>query len=48
LSISKPTVRWAWQHIAFGSAKADAGELADAATELRTGTGIDRIRHQAR
>ena len=32
----------AWQHIAFGSAKADVGELADAATELRTGTGIAR------
>ena len=32
----------AWQHIAFGSAKADAGELVDAATELRTGIGIAR------
>ena len=32
----------AWQHIAFGTAKADAGELADAARELRTGIGIAR------
>jgi predicted ATPase/DNA-binding CsgD family transcriptional regulator len=32
----------AWQHIAFGSAKADVGELADAARELRTGIGIAR------
>src|SRR5215469_10532721 len=32
----------AWQHIAFGSAKADAGELGDAATELRRGIGIAR------
>jgi len=32
----------AWQHIAFGSAKADVGELSDAATELRTGIGIAR------
>ena len=32
----------AWQHIASGSAKADAGELADAATELQTGIGIAR------
>jgi predicted ATPase/DNA-binding CsgD family transcriptional regulator len=32
----------AWQHIAFGSAKADVGELADAATELQTGIGIAR------
>src|SRR6516225_8536495 len=32
----------AWQHIAFGSAKADVGELADAARELRTGVGIAR------
>jgi predicted ATPase/DNA-binding CsgD family transcriptional regulator len=32
----------AWQHIAFGSAKADAGELAGAARELRTGIGIAR------
>jgi predicted ATPase/DNA-binding CsgD family transcriptional regulator len=32
----------AWQHIAFGSAKADVGELVDAATELRTGIGIAR------
>jgi len=32
----------AWQHIAFGSAKADTGELADAAAELRTGIGIAR------
>ena len=32
----------AWQHIAFGTASADAGELADAARELRTGIGIAR------
>ena len=32
----------AWQHIAFGTAKADAGELADASRELRTGIGIAR------
>jgi len=32
----------AWQHIAFGTAKADVGELADAAKELRTGVGIAR------
>ncbi len=32
----------AWQHIAFGSAKADVGELADAARELHTGIGIAR------
>ena len=32
----------AWQHIAFGSASADVGELADAARELRTGIGIAR------
>jgi DNA-binding CsgD family transcriptional regulator len=32
----------AWQHIAFGTAKADVGELADAARELRTGVGIAR------
>jgi predicted ATPase/DNA-binding CsgD family transcriptional regulator len=32
----------AWQHIAFGSAKADVGELAGAATDLRTGIGIAR------
>ncbi|HEV2254605.1 MAG TPA: LuxR C-terminal-related transcriptional regulator [Streptosporangiaceae bacterium] len=32
----------AWQHIAFGTAKAYAGELADAARELRTGIGIAR------
>ena len=32
----------AWQHIAYGTAKADAGELADAARELRTGIGIAR------
>ena len=32
----------AWQHIAFGTAKADVGELADAAAELRTGIGIAR------
>jgi predicted ATPase/DNA-binding CsgD family transcriptional regulator len=32
----------AWQHIAYGTAKADVGELADAATELRTGVGIAR------
>src|SRR6516162_4890699 len=32
----------AWQHIAFGPAKADVGELADAARELRTGIGIAR------
>ena len=32
----------AWQHIAFGTAKADAGELADAATELQTGISIAR------
>jgi DNA-binding CsgD family transcriptional regulator len=32
----------AWQHIAFGTAKADVGELADAATELRRGIGIAR------
>jgi DNA-binding CsgD family transcriptional regulator len=32
----------AWQHIALGTAKADAGELADAARELRAGIGIAR------
>jgi DNA-binding CsgD family transcriptional regulator len=32
----------AWQHIASGTAKADVGELADAARELRTGIGIAR------
>ena len=32
----------AWQHIAFGSASADTGELADAARELGTGIGIAR------
>ena len=32
----------AWQHIAFGSAKADVGELADAVRELRIGIGIAR------
>jgi predicted ATPase/DNA-binding CsgD family transcriptional regulator len=32
----------AWQHIAFGSAKADVGELAGAARELHTGIGIAR------
>jgi predicted ATPase/DNA-binding CsgD family transcriptional regulator len=32
----------AWQHIASGTAKAYAGELADAARELRTGIGIAR------
>jgi predicted ATPase/DNA-binding CsgD family transcriptional regulator len=32
----------AWQHIAFGSAKADVGELADAATDLQAGIGIAR------
>jgi DNA-binding CsgD family transcriptional regulator len=32
----------AWQHIAFGTAKADVGELAGAARELRTGIGIAR------
>lgn len=32
----------AWQHIAFGTAKADVGELADAAAELQTGIGIAR------
>jgi predicted ATPase/DNA-binding CsgD family transcriptional regulator len=32
----------AWQHIAFGSAKADVGELADAAVELREGIDIAR------
>ena len=32
----------AWQHIAFGTAKADIGELAEAATELQTGIGIAR------
>ena len=32
----------AWQHIASGTAKADIGELADAARELRTGIGIAR------
>lgn len=32
----------AWQHIAYGTAKADAGELANAARELRTGIGIAR------
>ena len=32
----------AWQHIALGTAKADVGELADAARELRTGIGIAR------
>ena len=32
----------AWQHIAYGTAKADVGELADAARELRTGIGIAR------
>ena len=32
----------AWQHIAFGTAKAYVGELADAASELRTGIGIAR------
>src|SRR5260370_39805632 len=32
----------AWQHIAFGTAKAYVGELADAARELRTGIGIAR------
>jgi predicted ATPase/DNA-binding CsgD family transcriptional regulator len=32
----------AWQHIAFGTAKADIGELADAASELRTGIGVAR------
>jgi predicted ATPase/DNA-binding CsgD family transcriptional regulator len=32
----------AWQHIAFGTAKADVGELADAARELRTGIGVAR------
>jgi predicted ATPase/DNA-binding CsgD family transcriptional regulator len=32
----------AWQHIAFGTAKADAGELTDAAIELQQGIGIAR------
>src|SRR6516162_6214892 len=32
----------AWQHIASGTAKADVGELADAARELQTGIGIAR------
>jgi predicted ATPase/DNA-binding CsgD family transcriptional regulator len=32
----------AWQHIAYGSARADTGELADAATELRTSMDIAR------
>ena len=32
----------AWQHIAFGTAKAYVGKLADAASELRTGIGIAR------
>ena len=32
----------AWQYIAYGTAKADVGELADAARELRTGIGIAR------
>ena len=32
----------AWQHIAFGTAKAYVGELADAAMQLRTGIGIAR------
>ena len=32
----------AWQHIAFGTAKADVGELAAAARELQTGIGIAR------
>ncbi|HMH90940.1 MAG TPA: LuxR C-terminal-related transcriptional regulator [Streptosporangiaceae bacterium] len=32
----------AWQHIAFGSAQADVGGLADAARELRAGIGIAR------
>ena len=32
----------AWQHLASGTAKAYAGELADAAAELRTGVGIAR------
>ena len=32
----------AWQHIAFGTAKADVGELAEAATELQTGISIAR------
>jgi DNA-binding CsgD family transcriptional regulator len=32
----------AWQHIAFGSARADVGGLADAARELRAGIGIAR------
>ncbi len=32
----------AWQHIASGTAKADAGELVDAARELQTGIGIAR------
>ena len=32
----------AWQHIAFGSAQADVGELADAVSQLRTGIGIAR------
>src|SRR5215469_13479784 len=32
----------AWQHIAFGTAKADVGELADAAKELQKGISIAR------
>lgn len=32
----------AWQHIAYGTAKADVGELADAARELHIGIGIAR------
>ena len=32
----------AWQHIAFGSAKADVGELADAAGELQAGIALAR------
>jgi predicted ATPase/DNA-binding CsgD family transcriptional regulator len=32
----------AWQHIAYGSASADVGELADATRELHTGIGIAR------
>ena len=32
----------AWQHIAYGSASADTGELAAAARELRKGIGIAR------